>query len=292
MMQQRAKPAAGRSRFTPRFTPGSSESGFVLLAVLIMLALLFIALSMAVPKVITELRRDKEAELYHRGMQYAHAIRFYYKKFGRYPGSIEQLENTNDIRFLRHRYKDPMTGKDDWRLIHFGEATVPPTGLFGQPLQSAATAGQASIYATPPNPDGTPANGTTPDPNNPVGSSSPTGSMNPTGSNNPLGSSNPTNSTGIGSPMGGGTGADLGGGPIVGVASSSTKASIRLFRQQTHYNQWEFLYDPLEDTGMGANSGAGLAQQPGTTNLNGASPIGSPSPTSPTSPNYPTSPQQ
>jgi len=100
-------------------------------------------------------------------------------------------------------------------------------------------------------------------------------------------------SPGLGTPIGGNAngGGDLGGGPVVGVASSSTKASIRVFRQQTHYNQWEFLYDPLEDSGIGANTGAGLAQQPGTTNLNGATPIGSPSPTSPTSPGYNT-PQQ
>ena len=70
----------------------------------------------------------------HRGDQYVRAIRLYYRKTHTYPGSIEQLEKTNNIRFLRQQYMDPMTGKDDWRLIHVGEAKTTVKGFFGQPL--------------------------------------------------------------------------------------------------------------------------------------------------------------
>ena len=66
--------------------------------------------------------------------QYVRAIEVYYLKIGHYPGSIEQLEKTNNIRFLRQRYVDPMTGKDDWRLIQVGEAKTTVKGFFGQPL--------------------------------------------------------------------------------------------------------------------------------------------------------------
>ena len=59
----------------------------------------------------------------HRGVQYSRAIRAYYKKFGRYPTKIEDLENTNNMRFLRKRYKDPLTGKD-FKLLHFGEVKM------------------------------------------------------------------------------------------------------------------------------------------------------------------------
>ena len=56
----------------------------------------------------------------------------YYRKYGNhYPGSIEQLEKTNNIRFLRQKYVDPMTGKADWRIIHVGEAKTTVKGFFG-----------------------------------------------------------------------------------------------------------------------------------------------------------------
>jgi len=53
----------------------------------------------------------------------------YYNKFGRYPNTIDQLVKTNNQRFLRKRYLNPMTGKDDWRIIHNGEQKVPAMGL-------------------------------------------------------------------------------------------------------------------------------------------------------------------
>jgi len=104
--------------------------------------LLFIfalTLTIAAPIIAKDIQRDKDEEAVQRGKQYKRALRLYYKKFHAYPTSISQLENTNDIRFLRKRYLDPITGKDDWRIIHVGEAKVPILGFFGQPLQAAAS---------------------------------------------------------------------------------------------------------------------------------------------------------
>ncbi len=111
------------------------EEGFLLLGVLFMILLIMIALAIAAPKIADSIRRDKEQETIHRGKQYARAIRMYYNKFGRYPNTIDQLVKTNNQRFLRKRYLDPMTGKDDWRIIHNGEQKVPAMGLFGQSVQ-------------------------------------------------------------------------------------------------------------------------------------------------------------
>jgi len=110
------------------------EDGFILLVVLFLMALLIVALAVAAPKVAISIQRDREIELVHRGDQYKRAIKLYYKKFGAYPSTIDQLVNTNQIRFLRKRYADPITGKNDWRLIYLGQAKVPPMGFFGQPL--------------------------------------------------------------------------------------------------------------------------------------------------------------
>ncbi len=129
-----------------------TEDGYLLLTVLVMIFLMLLALSVAAPKVAKEIQRDKEREAMERGLQYRRAIQLYYKKFGAYPTDIKQLEKTNEIRFLRKRYTDPITGKDDWRLIHMGQAKVPPLGFFGQPLQAGLSSvstgpGGGSIYA-------------------------------------------------------------------------------------------------------------------------------------------------
>src|SRR5215470_12523323 len=118
-----------------------SESGYILLAVLFMVVLILIGLAVAAPRIAADIQRDREDDLLHRGLQYKRAIKLYNKKFGGYPSSIDQLENTNKIRFLRKRYVDPMTGKDDWKIIHLGEAHVKPVGLFGQPIQGAGIPG-------------------------------------------------------------------------------------------------------------------------------------------------------
>ncbi len=126
-----------------------NEQGFMLVGLIVAIFFILLALSVAAPKVAQQLRREKEVEAVHRGNQYVRAIRLYYKKFGHYPGSIEQLEKTNNIRYLRQRYVDPMTGKDDWRLIKVGEAKTTVKGFFGQPLAGltpglGANAGSAS----------------------------------------------------------------------------------------------------------------------------------------------------
>jgi type II secretory pathway pseudopilin PulG len=96
------------------------EAGFMLVFVILLAALMLIALAAAAPVVAKDLRRDKEVESAHRANEYVRAIRLYYKKFKTYPPSIEALENTNNVRFLRKQYVDPLTGKADWRIIHVG----------------------------------------------------------------------------------------------------------------------------------------------------------------------------
>jgi type II secretory pathway pseudopilin PulG len=287
-----------------------SEDGFILLWVIFLAVLLLIALAVAAPRVAISIQRDKELELIHRGQQYQRAIQLYYRKFGTYPTSIDQLLNTDNIRFLRKRYKDPLTGKADWRLIHLGEAKVPPMGFFGKPLSGLN--GPTSIGSPIGGGVGTPATGTAGSPNsgtsgfdNSFGSSAfssssfgssgfdstgSTGFSNntATSSANANSGSNSSNSSGdsktdaagfntgnTGKDAAGFTtednsGANIGGGPIVGVGIPVPKPSLVAYKKQTHYNQWEFVYFPIEDQMRAAAAAlnSGVQTQSGTSSGN------------------------
>jgi len=68
----------------------------------------------------TMVRRDKEAELLFRLGEYRRAIARYRQDHGRYPARLEDLlEDKTQLqvrRYLRQIYRDPMTGKADWKL--------------------------------------------------------------------------------------------------------------------------------------------------------------------------------
>lgn len=131
------------------------EGGAMLLAVLFMMAMMVIAALAVAPAFIQQAKRDREEEMVHRGTEYMRAIKKYYKKFGRYPGNLEQLESTNQLRFLRRRYTDPLTKDGKWKLLHYGDmaavvglaALMPRQAALGaqggaQGLGSSATQGQ------------------------------------------------------------------------------------------------------------------------------------------------------
>ena len=94
------------------------ERGFALLLVLAMAGAIAMLLYLEMPRAIFESQRSKEELLVERGEQYKRAIGLYFKKYKKWPQEIKDLEETNGLRFLRHRFVDPMTGKDDWRIIH------------------------------------------------------------------------------------------------------------------------------------------------------------------------------
>src|SRR5215467_4511381 len=96
------------------------QEGYILLFLLLIVCIMTIMIATAVTTIKFQIRRDREEEMVHRGVQYTRALRAYYRKFNRFPAKIEDLENTNQLRFLRKRYKDPITGKD-FKLVHFGE---------------------------------------------------------------------------------------------------------------------------------------------------------------------------
>src|SRR3984957_6671393 len=99
----------------------SSESGFAMLLVFVMAAAIAITLYIEVPRIAFESQRTREQMAIDRGLQYERAIQLFYRKYRTYPQTLDDLETTRNIRFLRHRFLDPLTGKD-WRLLHVGPA--------------------------------------------------------------------------------------------------------------------------------------------------------------------------
>jgi type II secretory pathway pseudopilin PulG len=254
------------------------EQGYILLTMLLTVSLMTIAAMAVLPDMIFQLKRDQEQEMIHRGVQYTRAIRNYYRKLGRYPTSLSDLDNTNDLRYLRKHYKDPLTGKD-FKLLHYGDPGLQLGGSFGSGTIAGATPAAAmngSSGSAFGNSFGS-SNGSSF--GNSSGSSFGNNGVNSSGvfaqssfggnSNGAFGSnsnsqnssaqgtnsSSPSESTASQSAEGNDQGdADsngkvFGGGPIVGVASTSKKKTIRIFNKKTKYNEWQFIYDPTADRG-------------------------------------------
>jgi len=262
-----------------RVRHSKSEEGYTLVAVIFLLALFTIALAVALPRVIKEIQRDRELETMNRGKQYIRGVKMYYKKFNAYPPNVDALvKPTNNIRFLRKKYADPTTGKEDWKPVRVGQNKAPTAmGFFGQPL------GRSTVAGVGPGASGSGLSGSsglsgissslsqqTP-PTDP--------SATPTDTNNP---STASSTTGLSA------GQTFGGMGIIGFSPNSPKQSIMVYKTKNHYNEWEFVYDPIVEQMMqGGNTGtigtaASATTTPvGSTPTTGSSPTTTPVTTSP-----------
>ena len=259
------------------FRKTEGEQGFLLLGLVVAIFIILLVLAVAAPTVVHELRREQEVETVHRGNQYVRAIQLYYRKFGHYPGSMEQLEKTNNIRFLRKQYVDPVTGKVDWRIIKVGEAKTTVKGFFGKPLTGLApglgsAAGMASaggigagaagssgvggsaFGSSGPTSafggagsSGSTFGGTSSSPTSGLGSSG-LGSSSGSSATTAAGSTSGSDSSGFGSNSGIGSQSATtftgGGAPFEGVGLVKPGDSIITLNEQSTYPTWEFIYDP------------------------------------------------
>ncbi len=286
----------------PRKSARRSERGYILITVILFVALIAIAAVVTAPLFTFQMKRDREEELIHRGVQYSRAMKHFVKKFGRYPTRIEELENTNNIRFMRRRYKDPITGKD-FKILHMGDVqmsfgaglpgAIPAGGLTpgapgapgiaGGPGQPGVANGALNTLNTVAMAGGLAAAGINAGAGfGGQGAGSSIGSTGAAASNsdenggdaagNTPNQSSSLAAAGPGAPGAFGTvgqgatgpnGQTFGGGPMVGVASTSKEKSIRVFNKKEHYNEWQFIYDPSTDRG-------GILTTPNQPSLQGA----------------------
>jgi type II secretory pathway pseudopilin PulG len=276
------KPIPIRRRVKP------SEEGYVLLIAIFLMALLVISLAIAAPQVAKSIQRDRDLETYHRGLQYRRAVQLYYRRFHAYPPNADALVKTNEIRFLRKKYVDPITGKVDWKPILFGQNKTPAAmGFFGQPLAGGATS-IAGIGPSGGNGLGGSGGGAVMPGGMGFLSSSPTSSTSsasPTdtsGGTSGGGSTSSTTTTTPGTAPSGGTssstssdqgGQTFGGGGIIGFSPASPRKSIAVYKKKNHYDEWEFTYDPISDAQTMSSGNTGNIGQPASST---STPVGSP----------------
>jgi type II secretory pathway pseudopilin PulG len=269
----------------------------MLVTLMFFIAMLAITAAIAAPLISFRIRRDREEEMIHRGVQYSRAVRRYFRKFGRFPNRIEDLESANNMRFLRKRYKDPITGQD-FKPLHLGEVKlnfgpgiigasnpgVPVAGGAGAQNAAAATVAAVALANTQTSTNLNPTQSGDNSSNSAQGS----------GQGNSAGTSSSGTTSSFGSP----SGQVFGGGPIVGVVSTSQAETIREFNKKNHYNDWQFIYDPGSDRGgllntpaqpplqnaVGPGLGAGSGNQ-APPNMQGAPGVPLPQPPQPPPPN-------
>jgi type II secretory pathway pseudopilin PulG len=279
--------------FQHRPRSSSPQQGYLLLILGLFVTLLAFATLATAPRVVQQIQRDREEEMIHRGAQYARAIRKFVKKNGVYPTSLEQLEDTNRVRYLRRRYKDPFAPDGKWRLLHIadvpfmssrqsaqpGRSAQQPASQLGQPSgilgSPSNTFGQAGGLAQPGGSLGQPlGQGMLGQPVSQLAAQStgglgqPVGSMSGSqgaggGRGSQPASSQSGQGRGSGSSATGGSSSQssnqqalsFGGGAILGVASVSEREGIKEFNEKSKYKEWYFVYDPAMEA-TNPNGGA------------------------------------
>jgi type II secretory pathway pseudopilin PulG len=230
-----------------------NERGYMLAVVAVFTSVLLVMLSAAEINWQKAIQREQEEELIFRGKQFMRAIELWQRKFpGTYPTTIDALLYPGTVRFLRRKWKDPITNQFNWRIIR-----ISPDGSIQGLSQStgASPLGPSSFDSQSQGKSGSPGSG----------SQSLSGSViSGSGTGNQGGSQGLPRSQAGGNVGGFSTQSQSGSssspfapvlGGVVGVVSTSEKESIKTFNGKSKYSEWEFVYVP-----RGALTGGGMPQ--------------------------------
>lgn len=190
----------------------SGRSGYTLVMLLFMVFLLTLGLLVAMPVWETQIRREMEDELIFRGRQYVEAIRvFQSQNPGEYPKSLELLFEEN---FLRRPFKDPMSDEGEWNVL------LLPEGLPGAGGTARNRPVRLSGLQRNRRPDRPSEGRSVPESGESGGSGQSLQKLLVAPVSALESMDNPR---------------------IVGVVSSSTRSSIKIYYEQTSYDQWLFF---------------------------------------------------
>ncbi len=231
---------------SPASTPAQSdERGYAMAVLLVGMAVMLTLMTVAMPVWRQQQQREREEELLFRLKQYAHALALYQRRLpGASPASVDDLVKQ---RFLRKKYKDPITGKD-FAVLRVGQVSPGmSTGLPGMPGMpgsgppTTARAGERVPQA------GAAAGG------------------------------GPRTATG-GTPgtmqVPGATGGAIGG--IRAVVSTSKDKSLRVWKGRTQYDHWEVAIEDVTPRFFGQQTPQpGDNRRPGGSGRNSPGQVGS-----------------
>jgi type II secretory pathway pseudopilin PulG len=106
-----------------------AEGGYAMAALLVALAVMALMMTVAMPVWNTAAKREREEELVWRGTQYARAVALFRRKYAN--ASPPNLDILLNERFLRKKYKDPMTKDGEFQLVYATDQQQVP----GQPTR-------------------------------------------------------------------------------------------------------------------------------------------------------------
>jgi type II secretory pathway pseudopilin PulG len=191
------------------------QDGYAMAALLVGISVMSVLMSMALPVWSHMTKREKEEELIWRGNQYVRAIRLFQTKYANtFPPTVDVLV---DQKFLRKKYKDPITN-DDFLLLPPGQMTMPGASIPGQPGRGNNPQPQQSQQPQRPG----------------------TSTSGPQPYRSAIGGSPSTQG-------GGGLG-------IGGVASKSKETSIKIYNGRQKYNEWSFIHIQMAQSVGGRGS--------------------------------------
>jgi type II secretory pathway pseudopilin PulG len=242
------------------------ERGYAMAALLVSIAVMSVVMATALPAWRHMMQREREAEWIFRAQQYARALMLFQRKYpGAYPTSVEILVKQ---KFLRKKYKDPLSPDGEFRVVRAGELL--PGQIPGAGPQRPGAPGQSRT----PGFGGQQGFGGRQFGAGQLGQGQ-QGQVSQRGVGSgasQFGRSDPRNPSGArgdrSQPLKPGeqldTSAKFIPGGMVGVASKNTGESIKIFKGQDHYDKWVVtIQDAMPQFGAPGQPGAQPGQQPG-----------------------------
>ena len=188
-----------------------------MVALLVGLSVMAVLLGVALPVWNKQAQREREEEYLFRAHEYARGILKFQRKAG--PGTLPPtLDLLVEQRFVRRKYKDPLTGQDFQPVYQ----TAAPIGGSGGAAGAIGTSGASGGSATLPSGFGGTSTG---------GSGTGFGST----STSTTGGTSTTSQTGA-----------MPGAPVIGVVSKSKATSIKIFNGRTRYDQWAVTWQDVK----------------------------------------------